>query len=105
MFKVRGATVYPSEVESALHALPEVRRAYVVDVVGAGGGAEVAAVVVPADGTVTVDVLTADAKQRLSSFKVPTRWCIIGADDVPMTTTGKVDKAGLQQLFDRGNDT
>ena len=41
------------------------------------------------------------AKARLSSFKVPTRWRIIGADDVPMTTTGKVDKAGLQQLFDK----
>jgi acyl-CoA synthetase (AMP-forming)/AMP-acid ligase II len=103
MFKVRGATVYPSEVERALHALPAVRRAYVVDVVGVGGAAEVAAVVVPAGGaeTVTVDRLAADAKARLSSFKVPTRWCIIGADDVPMTTTGKVDKAGLQHLFDK----
>jgi acyl-CoA synthetase (AMP-forming)/AMP-acid ligase II len=107
MFKVRGATVYPSEVESALHALASVRRAYVVDVVGDGGGAEVAAVVVLADAAADtpVDQLASDAKQRLSSFKVPTRWCIIGGDDVPMTTTGKVDKVGLQQLFDRGNDT
>ncbi len=106
MFKVRGATVYPSEVETALHALDAVRRAYVVDVMGASGGAEVAAVVVlaaEADDT-TPDRLASDAKQRLSSFKVPTRWCIIGPDDVPMTTTGKVDKAGLQQLFDRGDD-
>ncbi len=106
MFKVRGATVYPSEVEGALHALPTVRRAFVVDVVGAGGAAEVAAVVVPVDGEGAtpvdelVDRLASDAKQRLSSFKVPTRWCIITGDDVPMTTTGKVDKAGLQQLFD-----
>ena len=46
----------------------------------------------------------ATRKQRLSAFKVPTRWCIIGSDDVPMTTTGKVDKAGLQHLFDRGDD-
>jgi acyl-CoA synthetase (AMP-forming)/AMP-acid ligase II len=100
MFKVRGATVYPSEVEGALHALPTVRRAYVVDVRGAGGGAEVAAAVVPA-GETTVDELARDAKARLSSFKVPTRWRIIGADDVPMTNTGKVDKVGLQQLFDK----
>ena len=28
----------------------------------------------------------------------------LAADDVPMTTTGKVDKAGLQHLFDRGDD-
>ena len=106
MFKVRGATVYPSEVEGALHALASVRRAYVVDVVGDGGGAEVAAVVVLADAAAgtPVDRLVSDAKQQLSSFKVPTRWCIIGGDDVPMTTTGKVDKAGLQHLFDRGDD-
>jgi acyl-CoA synthetase (AMP-forming)/AMP-acid ligase II len=99
MFKVRGATVYPSEVERALHTLPAVRRAHVVDVVGADGGAEVAAVVVLA-GDSSVDELARDAKARLSSFKVPTKWRIIGADDVPMTTTGKIDKAGLQQLFD-----
>jgi acyl-CoA synthetase (AMP-forming)/AMP-acid ligase II len=83
-----------------LHALPSVRRAFVVDVVGEGGGAEVAAVVVPADD-VSVEELARDAKQRLSSFKVPTRWRVIGADDVPMTTTGKIDKAGLQHLFDK----
>jgi acyl-CoA synthetase (AMP-forming)/AMP-acid ligase II len=102
MFKVRGATVYPSEVESALHGLPSVRRAYVVDVMGAGGGAEVAAVVVLAASApdTTIDELARDAKERLSSFKVPTRWQIVDADDVPMTTTGKVDKAGLQRLFD-----
>jgi len=100
MFKVRGATVYPSEVERALHALPSVHRAFVVDVAGAGG-AEVAAVVVLADGAedATPDRLASEAKQRLSSFKVPTRWCIVAADDVPMTNTGKVDKTGLQQLF------
>jgi acyl-CoA synthetase (AMP-forming)/AMP-acid ligase II len=102
MFKVRGATVYPSEVEQALHALPAVRRAYVVDVVGSGGGAEVAAAVVLTDdaGDVTVERLASEAKQQLSSFKVPTRWRIIGADDVPMTNTSKVDKVGLQRLFD-----
>lgn len=100
MFKVRGATVYPSEVESALHALPTVRRAYVVDVIGAGGGSEVAAAVVLVDNATTVDELARDAKERLSSFKVPTRWQIIAGDDVPMTATGKVDKAGLQRLFD-----
>jgi acyl-CoA synthetase (AMP-forming)/AMP-acid ligase II len=82
-----------------------VRRAFVVDVVGPAGGTEVAAVVVLADGDASVEAaiegLERDAKQRLSSFKVPTRWYIIDRDDVPMTTTGKVDKAGLQHLFDK----
>jgi acyl-CoA synthetase (AMP-forming)/AMP-acid ligase II len=103
MFKVRGATVYPSEVEGALHALPSVRRAYVVDVAGANGGTEVAAVVVLTDAAsdTAVERLASEAKARLSSFKVPTRWRIVGPDDVPMTTTGKIDKTGLQRLFDR----
>ena len=104
MFKVRGATVYPSEVERALHALPTVKRAFVVDVMSPAGGAEVAAVVVLADDASvegTIEGLARDAKQRLSSFKVPTRWYIIDSDDVPVTTTGKIDKAGLQHLFDK----
>jgi acyl-CoA synthetase (AMP-forming)/AMP-acid ligase II len=64
------------------------------------GVATVAAAVVLVDGSlVTVDDLERDARTRLSSFKVPTRWLLVGADDVPMTSTGKVDKTALQHLF------
>jgi hypothetical protein len=36
----------------------------------------------------------------LSSFKVPTVWSVLAStDDVPMSATGKVDKAGLQRLL------
>ncbi len=101
MFKVRGATVYPSEVEAALHALPDVRSAHVVDVVDGAGVLEVAAVVVLADGsTCSVDDLARDVRARLSSFKVPTRWTIVTSNDLPVTSTGKVDKAGVQRLFE-----
>ena len=62
MFKVRGATVYPSEVEGALHALAVVRRAFVVDVTDAGGAAEVAAVVVLADDA--TDTTTDELRAR-----------------------------------------
>ena len=61
MFKVRGATVYPSEVERALHSIRGVRRAYVVDVVHDGGAAVAAAVIVPPDGA-TLDVDELDAR-------------------------------------------
>jgi acyl-CoA synthetase (AMP-forming)/AMP-acid ligase II len=100
MFKVRGATVYPTEVEAALHTIPHVRRAHVVDV-ASGGAVEVAAVVVLADDRAgTVDDLTREARARLSSFKVPTRWRVVDDGEVPVTATGKIDKAGLQQLFE-----
>ena len=38
MFKVKGATVYPSEVEAALRAVPGVRAAHVTDVAVDDGG-------------------------------------------------------------------
>ena len=99
MVKVRGATVYPSEVERALHSIPGVGRAFVVDVVRDGITAVAAAVVVATDTVLTVDDLEREARSRLSSFKVPTHWRLVTTDEVPVTTTGKVDKAGLQQLF------
>jgi acyl-CoA synthetase (AMP-forming)/AMP-acid ligase II len=97
LFKVRGATVSPSEVEAALRTVPGVRQAFVTDVSDGAGGVEVGAVVV-VDGLTEADVAAA-ARARLSAFKVPTRWLV--TDDpgvVPVSATGKVDKAGLQGL-------
>ena len=104
MFKVKGASVYPSEVEAALRGLPEIQRVFVVDVDGggttAGDARAVGAVVVLAPGTECTDAeLTAAAKARLSSFKVPTRWRAVGDDDVPMLPTGKVSLPGLRELL------
>ena len=56
--------------------------------------------VVLAPGTECTDAeLTAAAKARLSSFKVPTRWRAVGDDDVPMLPTGKVSLPGLRELL------
>ena len=46
MFKVKGATVYPSEVEAALRAIDGVRQAHVTDVAGDDGAGAVGALVV-----------------------------------------------------------
>jgi hypothetical protein len=42
---------------------------------------------------------------RLSSFKVPARWLVLGSvDDVPKTPTGKVSPADLRgMLMERGH--
>lgn len=99
MFKVKGATVYPSEVEEALQALPSVARAYVFDVPDERG-ASVAAVVVSLNpGSITASEVEQQVRMRLSSFKVPTRWKIIEGSEVPFTSSGKVDKSGLKALF------
>lgn len=99
MFKVKGATVYPSEVEAALRALPEVAEAHVTHVVvGADDGEQrVGALVV---SSADAAALAEATKARLSSFKVPTVWLVV--DDrsvVPLMASGKVDKLRLQALL------
>jgi acyl-CoA synthetase (AMP-forming)/AMP-acid ligase II len=99
LFKVKGATVAPPEVEAALRTIPGVRQAFVTDVPDSDGRAQVGAVVVVLKGTRLADLARA-ARERLSSFKVPTRWALVqdpGA--VPMLMTGKVDKTALQRLI------
>ncbi len=47
-----------------------------------------------------VDDLRADARTKLSSFKVPTVWLLLDSDDdVPRGTTGKVDVRRLRELL------
>jgi acyl-CoA synthetase (AMP-forming)/AMP-acid ligase II len=92
MFKVSGATVYPSEVERALRTIDGVENAFVTDVSGAVG-----AVVI---GDATVDHLEAAARKLLSSFKVPTVWLLLDSDDaVPRGMTGKVDVRRLRAML------
>ena len=45
--------------------------------------------------------LRARARDRLSSFKVPTRWFTTGDPaQIPMTPTGKVDTRALRTLLE-----
>jgi acyl-CoA synthetase (AMP-forming)/AMP-acid ligase II len=97
MFKVKGATVYPSEVEAGLRAIPGVAQAFVTDVAAADGAHEVAALVV---SKTDPETLASAARERLSAFKVPTLWLAVpDAEQVPMSATGKVEKRALQQLL------
>jgi acyl-CoA synthetase (AMP-forming)/AMP-acid ligase II len=102
MVKVRGATVYPSEVEAALRTIPGITHAFVTDIPmpTPGSGVEVGAVVVVEGGCVAAADIAGATRERLSAFKVPTVW-LVAADlgAVPRSATGKVDKAGLQRLL------
>lgn len=92
MFKVSGATVYPSEVEQALRTIDGVENAFVTEVSGAVG-----AVVI---GATTTDDLRSAARKLLSAFKVPTVWLLVDSDeDIPRGTTGKVDIRKLRTLL------
>jgi acyl-CoA synthetase (AMP-forming)/AMP-acid ligase II len=99
MFKVSGATVYPSEVEQALRELDGVQSAFVTNVTGAQGD-QVGAVVVCDTAANTAEQLRGAARKLLSSFKVPTMWLLVDSDDtIPRGPTGKVDARRLRALL------
>jgi acyl-CoA synthetase (AMP-forming)/AMP-acid ligase II len=101
MFKVSGATVYPSEVERALRTIDGVDNAYVTNVPGATGERVGAAVVCSA---LTVEQLHSSARERLSAFKVPTVWLLLESDDeLPRGGTGKVDIQRLREMLIEAN--
>jgi acyl-CoA synthetase (AMP-forming)/AMP-acid ligase II len=104
MLKVRGATVYPTEVEAALVEIPAVLRAHVVGIEEAGSVVLGAAVVLADGANRDPSDLTREARARLSAFKVPSRWLVLDASAVPVTATGKVDQPALR-AFLSGGDT
>ena len=109
MIKTGGINVAPVEVEEVLMSHPGVEQAYVVGLADAERDEIVAAVVVPrgpvgADGAVGVDEadeasLRAHCAQALAAYKRPRRYRLVGAGELPLTTTGKVRKLGMKELF------
>ncbi|OBK74009.1 class I adenylate-forming enzyme family protein [Mycobacterium sp. 1274761.0] len=92
MFKVRGATVYPSEVEQALRSIDGVQNAFVTEAAGAVGAVAIT--------EMTAEQLRVAARTLLSSFKVPTVWLTVDSDDaVPRGATGKVDVPALKRML------
>jgi acyl-CoA synthetase (AMP-forming)/AMP-acid ligase II len=95
MFKVRGASVYPSEVEQALRTVDGVENAFVTNVDN-----RVGAVVVCDIAATTARELQGAARKVLSSFKVPTMWLLVESDDaIPRGSTGKVDVSRLRDML------
>jgi acyl-CoA synthetase (AMP-forming)/AMP-acid ligase II len=99
MFRVSGATVYPTEVEQALRDIDGVESAFVTNVSGAQGD-QVGAVVVCDTAANTAEQLRTAARKLLSSFKVPTIWLLVDSDEtIPRGSTGKVDARRLRELL------
>ncbi|MGB3474483.1 MAG: class I adenylate-forming enzyme family protein [Mycobacterium sp.] len=100
MFKVNGATVYPSEVEKALRSIAGVQAVVVTNV--PDGERNRVGAVVAGDG-LTIGGLRDRCRDLLSSFKVPSVWLIVsGPDAIPHGPTGKVDKRRVRDMLSTG---
>jgi fatty-acyl-CoA synthase len=102
MIKTGGINVAPLEVEEVLLQHQDVKQAYVVGVPDRAKDEIVAAVLeLRAGAAADVDALVAFCRERLASYKVPTRLAFRKADEFPRTPTGKIHKPGLREELAR----
>lgn len=96
LIKAGGANVSPLEVEAAIAASAGITQCVVVGIDHPERGEEVCAVIVAAGATVDIESVRAHAREQLSTYKVPTRWVITTADQIPTLSSGKFDRKGLR---------
>ena len=100
MVKTGGINVAPVEVEEVLMVHPGVEQAYVIGLPDAERDEIVAAVVVPHEGSgLDEETLRAHCAEALAAYKRPRRYRLIPAAELPLTTTGKVRKLAMGELF------
>src|SRR3954470_5305443 len=94
-----GENIYGAEVENALAGHPAVDEVAVVGIPHERWGETPAAVVVPADSESppTLDDLVDWTRDRLASYKKPTRLFVI--DELPRNASGKVLKHQLRATY------
>ena len=95
MLKVGGENVDPLEVERYLLDHPAVRQVAVVGYPDARlGEVPVAFVQVAPGSEITSDDVSAYCRDRIATFKIPRH--VVVVDELPMTSSGKVQKAILR---------
>jgi acyl-CoA synthetase (AMP-forming)/AMP-acid ligase II len=102
LIKAAGANVSPLEVEAVVEQFPDVAQCVVVGVDDPERGEQVCAAVVPAAGGIDVTSLAARTRDQLSSYKVPTRWAVVTADQLPVLASGKLNRKAVKQLIADG---
>jgi len=97
MIKTGGENVYPAEIEQVLLTDPRVREAVVVRSRDPRWGEVPVAFVVRSDASLGDDELLALCGRELSRYKQPKRIVFLEADELPRSTTGKVQRHELEQ--------
>lgn len=98
MFVTGCANVSPRKIEGVLYELDGVTKAAVVDTRDDRRGAVVTAVIRCMDDSLSVDRVHAVCEDRLEKHEVPQR--IEFVDEIPMTVTGKIDRAALRKTVE-----
>ncbi len=103
MVKSGGINIAPIEVEETLMRHPSVRTAYVIGVPDAQLDEVLVAIVIAHEGQTPDPVeLKRFCKQELAAYKVPAKFRLTTDAELPLTTTGKVQKMHLHKLLEAG---
>jgi fatty-acyl-CoA synthase len=101
LIKTGGINVSPAEVEEVLLAHPAVASCFVTGLADAKLDEMVAAVVILEPGAeASADALQAHCRAQIAPYKLPRRWCFTTPDALPLTSTGKLQRNRLWQLFE-----
>jgi acyl-CoA synthetase (AMP-forming)/AMP-acid ligase II len=96
MIKSGGENIYPAEIEQVMLADARVHEAVVVRRADRKWGEVPIAFIVPADPGLTTDQVMDLCRENLSSYKRPKDIIFLAEDDVPRSTTGKVQRHALE---------
>ena len=96
-----GENVSSIEVEAALLAVPEVVEAAVVAVPDEVMGEKVGAVLYGGEGTLDVDHVLSQVRERIADFKVP-QYVVVADQPLPRNPGGKLLKGPLRKETDWG---
>ena len=105
MVKTGGINVAPVEVEEVLMSHPAVHAAFVTGVPDRERDEVLAAVIVRKPGAaLSAEEVCAFCRQSLAAYKVPRLVRFVAESELPLTTTGKLQKNRLAATFfaDRG---
>ena len=101
MIKSGGINVSPAEVEQVLVQHPAVELAFVTGIPDAILDEKVVAVIVCKQGhEIDGDSLAGLCRQSLASYKTPRDFRFVTAAELPLTTTGKLQRKRLAELFE-----
>lgn len=100
LVKTGGINVSPAEIEAVLMAHPDVEFALVAGVPHPTRDEVLGAVLIPRAGrTPTEEEIRAYCKLQLANYKIPSLIRFSTESELPLTTTGKVQKNRLAEVF------
>jgi acyl-CoA synthetase (AMP-forming)/AMP-acid ligase II len=93
-----GENVYPREIEEVLYGLDGVAEAAVIGTPDDRLGEAVTAIVVRSDDSLAAADIEAACRDRLTDYKIPRQ--VEFAEELPKTSTRKIDKVALRERFE-----